>query len=202
MWGTLNLPTANSIAPLTISYPVDNRTKSEEIKSPPIRAPISIINNSPFVNSNILLKNNKSVASLDSLLDKELSRFFEKNKNDYKGKTIKELLERIPEDIFQEIDSDLNDKLYELDPSKINIGQIHKEDKMYIRNITNLDGNAFLRAFLFNYLEQIISRKDINKFISSYEMTEKLMKKMQNNKGGMKNMLKGIDPKTLKGMKF
>ena len=44
--------------------------------------------------------------------------------------------------------------------------------------------------------------QDINKFISSYEMTQKLMKKMQNNKGGMKNMLKGIDPKSLKGMKF
>ncbi len=44
--------------------------------------------------------------------------------------------------------------------------------------------------------------QDINKFISSYEMTEKLMKKMQNNKGGMKNMLKGMDPKALKGMKF
>lgn len=44
--------------------------------------------------------------------------------------------------------------------------------------------------------------QDINKFISSYEMTEKLMKKMQNNKGGMKNMLKGIDPKALRGMKF
>ena len=44
--------------------------------------------------------------------------------------------------------------------------------------------------------------QDINKFISSYEMTQKLMKKMQNNKGGMKNMLKGIDPKALKGMKF
>ena len=44
--------------------------------------------------------------------------------------------------------------------------------------------------------------QDINKFISSFEMTQKLMKKMQNNKGGMKNMLKGIDPSTLKGMKF
>ena len=44
--------------------------------------------------------------------------------------------------------------------------------------------------------------QDINKFISSYEMTQKLMKKMQNNKGGMKNMLKGIDPNALKGMKF
>ena len=44
--------------------------------------------------------------------------------------------------------------------------------------------------------------QDINKFISSYEMTQKLMKKMQTGKGGMKNMLKGIDPKSLKGMKF
>ena len=44
--------------------------------------------------------------------------------------------------------------------------------------------------------------QDINKFISSYEMTQKLMKKMQSNKGGMKNMLKGIDPSALKGMKF
>ena len=44
--------------------------------------------------------------------------------------------------------------------------------------------------------------QDINKFINSYEMTQKLMKKMQNNKGGMKNMLKGIDPKALKGVKF
>ena len=44
--------------------------------------------------------------------------------------------------------------------------------------------------------------QDINKFINSYEMTQKLMKKMQTGKGGMKNMLKGIDPKALKGMKF
>ena len=44
--------------------------------------------------------------------------------------------------------------------------------------------------------------QDINKFINSYEMTQKLMKKMQNNKGGMKNLLKGIDTNSLKGMKF
>ena len=43
---------------------------------------------------------------------------------------------------------------------------------------------------------------DINKFINSYEMTRKLMKKMQNNKGGMKNMMKNIDMNSLKGMKF
>ena len=42
---------------------------------------------------------------------------------------------------------------------------------------------------------------DINKFISSYEMTRKMMKKMQNNKGGMKNMMKNLDINSLKGLK-
>ena len=44
--------------------------------------------------------------------------------------------------------------------------------------------------------------QDINKFINSYEMTRKLMKKMQNNKGGMKNMMKNLDMNSLKGMNF
>ena len=43
--------------------------------------------------------------------------------------------------------------------------------------------------------------QDINKFISSYETTQKLMKKMQNNKGGMRNALKGIDMNALKKLK-
>lgn len=44
--------------------------------------------------------------------------------------------------------------------------------------------------------------QDINKFMNSYEMTRKMMKKMQSSKGGMKNMLKGIDMNSLKNMKF
>ena len=44
--------------------------------------------------------------------------------------------------------------------------------------------------------------QDINKFINSYEMTRKLMKKMQSNKGGMRNMMKNSDANSLKGMKF
>ena len=43
--------------------------------------------------------------------------------------------------------------------------------------------------------------QDINKFISSFEMTQKLMKKMQNNKGGMKKALKGLDMNALKNLK-
>ena len=44
--------------------------------------------------------------------------------------------------------------------------------------------------------------QDINKFIKSFEMTQKMMKKMKNNKGGMKKLLNGIDENTLKNFKI
>ena len=44
--------------------------------------------------------------------------------------------------------------------------------------------------------------QDINKFINSYEMTRKLMKKMQSHKGGMRNMMKNLDENSFKGIKF
>ena len=44
--------------------------------------------------------------------------------------------------------------------------------------------------------------QDINKFIKSFEMTQKMMKQMQNNKGGMKKWMKGIDENALKNFKF
>ena len=44
--------------------------------------------------------------------------------------------------------------------------------------------------------------QDINKFIKSFEMTQKMMKQMQNNKGSMKKLMKGIDENTLKNFKF
>ena len=45
--------------------------------------------------------------------------------------------------------------------------------------------------------------QDINKFIKSFEMTQKMMKKVQNGKGkGTKNMLKGIDVNSLKDFKM
>ena len=46
-----------------------------------------------------------------------------------------------------------------------------------------------------------VTVQDVNKFINSFEMTQKMMKKMQNDKG-MKNMLKGINPEDLKGFKM
>ena len=44
--------------------------------------------------------------------------------------------------------------------------------------------------------------QDINKFIKSFEMTQKMMKQMKNNKGGMKKLLSGIDENALKNFKF
>ena len=44
--------------------------------------------------------------------------------------------------------------------------------------------------------------QEINKFMKSFEMTQKMMKQMQNNKGGLKKMLSGIDPKDLKNFKI
>ena len=41
---------------------------------------------------------------------------------------------------------------------------------------------------------------EVNKFIKSFEMTQTMMKKMRNQKGGMNKMLKGMDINSLKGM--
>lgn len=44
--------------------------------------------------------------------------------------------------------------------------------------------------------------QDVNKFIKSFEMTQKMMKQLKQNKGGMKNLMKNIDTSSLKNMKF
>ena len=44
--------------------------------------------------------------------------------------------------------------------------------------------------------------QDINKFIKSYEMTQKMMKQMKQNKGGMKKLMNSIDENSLKNFKI
>ena len=46
------------------------------------------------------------------------------------------------------------------------------------------------------------SVQEVNKFIKSFEMTQKMMKQLKKNKGGMKKLMKGIDENTLKNLKF
>ena len=44
--------------------------------------------------------------------------------------------------------------------------------------------------------------QDINRFIKSFEMTQKMMKKIKSSKGGMKNLLNGIDENAFKNFKM
>ena len=45
------------------------------------------------------------------------------------------------------------------------------------------------------------SVQDINKFIKSFEMTQKMMKQMKNNKGGMKKLMNNLDMNSLKNFR-
>ena len=67
-----------------------------------------------------------------------------------------------------------------------------KEEK---RNTRLLNGSRRLRIAKGSGT----SVQDINKFIKSYEMTQKMMKQMKQNKGGMKNLMKNFD---INNMKF
>ena len=44
--------------------------------------------------------------------------------------------------------------------------------------------------------------ESINKFMKSFEMTQKMMKQMKSNKGGLKKMMNGLDENALKNFKF
>ncbi len=46
------------------------------------------------------------------------------------------------------------------------------------------------------------SVQEVNKFIKSFEMTQKMMKQIKNNKGGIKKLMNGIDENTLRNFKF
>ena len=157
-----------------------------------------IINNSPFICSNIFLKNKNCQTSIECLLGKDKCRFFEKNKNIYKGKTPRELFKKLSEEIFQEVDSNLNDKLYKIDPEKISIGQLYKtDDKLeneflknrYLRDITNLDGNAILKAFIFNYLEQLVVKKDIKTLTEMFGKIVLVLKSQKQSKEAISKVL-------------
>ena len=44
--------------------------------------------------------------------------------------------------------------------------------------------------------------QEVNKFMKSFEMTQKMMKQMKNQKGGMKKALKGLNMDDLKNLKI
>ena len=66
------------------------------------------------------------------------------------------------------------------------------------RNVKILNGSRRLRIAKGSGT----TVQDVNKFIKSFEMTQKMMKQLKQNKGGMKNLMKNIDPSALKGFKM
>ena len=66
------------------------------------------------------------------------------------------------------------------------------------RNVKLLNGSRRLRIAKGSGT----TVQDVNKFIKSFEMTQKMMKQLKQNKGGMKNLMKNIDESSLKNLKF
>ena len=152
----------------------------------------SIINNSPFISSDIFLNfsnNNKNIfvpispilISEDNL--KYFNTFYD---NNFVISKKRQILSDInyknisSSNKYKEIINVLNEILDKIDPLKTNISQLHKYNikngnkllkDRYVRDISNLDGNAFLRAFLYAYFERSVTLKKINNF---YFITQKL----------------------------
>ena len=66
------------------------------------------------------------------------------------------------------------------------------------RNVKILNGSRRLRIAKGSGTQV----QDVNKFINSFEMTQKMIKKMKNDKGSMKKMMKGMGLDNLKGGDF
>ena len=160
----------------------------------------SIINNSPFISSNIFLNfssNNKNIfvpispilISEDNL--KYFDTFYDSNfAISKKGKILSDInYKNISlSNKYKEIINDLNEILDKIDPLKTNIGKLYKYNikngnkllkDRYIRDISNLDGNAFLRAFMYSYFEKSVTLKKINNFYFIMQKLTELSKKQK-----------------------
>ena len=127
----------------------------------------NIINNSPFNNINIPI-NIKKEAEINNLLTIS-------NIVNIKMLNNKQITEKFNKDFYGQILSaknfaNLNVKLHDetcSDSSSISISQLHNYNNNYINNnkllinkkvrdVTSNDGNSFIKAFIFNYFENII----------------------------------------------
>ena len=71
-------------------------------------------------------------------------------------------------------------------------------DKKEKRDVRILNGSRRLRIAKGSGT----SVQDINKFIKSFEMTQKMMKQMKSGKGGMSKMMKNMNMNDLKNFKI
>ena len=90
---------------------------------------------------------------------------------------------------------DLNIDDKEFDKVEAIICSMTKQEK---RNTKLLNGSRRLRIAKGSGT----TVQDVNKFMKSYEMTQKMMKQIKNNKGGMNKMLKNMNMDDLKNFKI
>lgn len=102
--------------------------------------------------------------------------------------------------------------LLKMVPGANKLGDVKIDDKEFIRIeaiICSMTAKERRNSKILNASRRIriakgsgTSVQEVNKFIKSFEMTQKMMKQMQNKKGGFNKMLKGMNPNDLKNFKL
>ena len=124
-----------------------------------------IINCSPFDNFNISINNKNGEIMIDKLLTVSNIVYIKSlNNQQITEQFNKEFYEQIlSARKFTNINADLHDST-NFDSSLISVGQLHtyngKNEKLFgkkTRDIMGNDGNSFLKAFIFNYFENLIT---------------------------------------------
>ena len=90
---------------------------------------------------------------------------------------------------------DLNIDDKEFNKVEAIICSMTKQEK---RNTKLLNGNRRMRIAKGSGT----TVQDVNKFMKSFEMTQKMMKQIKSNKGGMKNLMKNMNMNDLKNFKI
>lgn len=93
-------------------------------------------------------------------------------------------------------------------PGANKLGDIKVDDKEFVRIeaiICSMTSKERRNPKILNGSRRIriakgsgTSVQEVNKFIKSFEMTQKMMKQLQNKKGGLNNLMKGINPNDFK----
>ena len=132
-----------------------------------------IINKSPFENVNIILKKKTNEVEIEKLLDVNKIIYIKNLDNE-------QIIKKFNEDFYSQILSAknfsyLNENLHNslnFEVSSISVTRLYKyngKNKNLIgkrtRDIAINDGNSFLKAIIFNYMENIIINLYINKLI-------------------------------------
>ena len=133
-----------------------------------------IINNSPFENLNIILKNKTNEVDIEKLLPVNNIVYIKSLDNE-------QITKKFDEDFyskilsakkFSEINKDLHISEQFNNDINISVTQLYTYNgtnnnlvKKKTRDITTNDGNSFIKAFIFNYMENIIINLFLNKLI-------------------------------------